>query len=99
MFPESKRAILAGSSFIMLAFMCITHYNKVIYSIMKVGIVVVALTKKQKEEIIEIIGRVDPKKLDIDLEDESKVKWFRFGSHNGLQIAVEIIKAINEKIS
>lgn len=55
------------------------------------------LTKKQKDGIIEMFSRVDVKKLEIDLEDEQKVKWFRFGSFNGMQIAIEIIKAIDEE--
>lgn len=55
------------------------------------------LTKKQKADILELFKMVDVKKLEIDIEDEQKVKWFRFGSHNGMQIAAEIIKAIDEE--
>lgn len=55
------------------------------------------LTKKQKTEIINLFKMVDVKQLEIDLEDEGKVKWFRFGSYNGMQIATEIIKAIDEE--
>lgn len=40
---------------------------------------------------------VDVKRLEIDIDDEQKVKWFRFGSFNGMQIATEIIKAIDEE--
>lgn len=55
------------------------------------------LTKKQKNEIIEMFKSVDVKRLEIDIDDEQKVKWFRFGSFNGMQIATEIIKAIDEE--
>jgi hypothetical protein len=55
------------------------------------------LTKKQKDEIIELFKLVDVKKLDIEVECESNQKWFRFGSYNGMQIASEIIKAIPER--
>lgn len=54
------------------------------------------LTKNQKKELVEILGSIDVKQLEIDIPDESSVKWFRFGSYNGLQIATEIIKAIDE---
>lgn len=57
------------------------------------------LTKKQKEELIEMLTSVDVKRLDVDLPDKNIVKWFRFGSYNGLQIAIEIIKATKEKSS
>ena len=57
------------------------------------------LTKKQKDGIIEMFSKVDVKRLEIDLEDDQKVKWFRFGSFNGMQIATEIIKAIDEEVS
>jgi len=59
----------------------------------------VNLTKKQKQELVEMLKLVDVKKLEIDVADERSVKWFRFGSHNGLQIAIEIVKAIKEKPS
>jgi len=55
------------------------------------------LTKTEKNELLEMLKMVDVKKLDIDVQDESKVKWFRFGSYNGMQIASEIIKSIKEK--
>lgn len=54
------------------------------------------LTKEQKTQIIELFKGVDVKKLDIELEDEKKQKWFRFGSYTGMQIASEIIKDIPE---
>lgn len=57
----------------------------------------IRLTKKQKTDILNMFKAVDVKQLEVDLEDESKVKWFRFGSHNGMQIASEIIKAIDEE--
>lgn len=57
----------------------------------------IKLTKQQKKEIIKLFETVDVKKLEVDVEDDTKVKWFRFGSFNGMQIASEIIKAINEE--
>lgn len=58
---------------------------------------IMKLTKKQKTGIIDLFKMVDVKQLEIDLEDEGKMKWFRFGSYNGMQIATEIIKAIDEE--
>ena len=55
-----------------------------------------SLTKKQKEEILKLFEAVDVKKLEIDISDEEKTKWFRFGSYNGIQIAIEIINMIKE---
>lgn len=57
----------------------------------------IKLTKQQKKEILKLFETVDIKKLEIDVEDDTKIKWFRFGSFNGMQIASEIIKAINEE--
>jgi len=57
----------------------------------------VLLTKEQKKELLGLFKKVDVKKLDIDVDDESKQKWFRFGSYNGMQIASEIIKMIPEE--
>lgn len=54
------------------------------------------LTKAQKKEILDIFKAVDVKKLDIEHDDIRLVKWFRFGSYNGMQIASEIIKAMPE---
>lgn len=58
-----------------------------------------ALTKKQKEEIISAFKMVDVKKLDIENRDPRLVKWYRFGSFNGMSIASEIIKNWPEKAS
>lgn len=55
------------------------------------------LTKIQKKEIIKMLETVDVKRLEIELDDASKLNWFRFGSYNGLTIAIEIIKVIKEK--
>lgn len=54
------------------------------------------LTKAQKKEIIDIFKAVDVKRLDVEVDDATKQKWFRFGSYNGMQIASEIIKALPE---
>lgn len=55
------------------------------------------LTKAQKKLILEAFAMIDVKKLEIDLPDERSVKWFRFGSYNGLQMATEIIRQLPEK--
>jgi len=54
------------------------------------------ITKKDKEAILEAFKMVDVKKMDIDHPDEKLVKWFRFGSYNGMAIASEIIKQLPE---
>lgn len=40
---------------------------------------------------------VDVKTMDIDHPNQNLVKWFRFGSYNGIVIATEIIKKLPEK--
>lgn len=55
------------------------------------------LTKKDKQAIIDNLKKVDVKKMEIDHENPAIVKWFRFGSYSGMQIAAEIIKAMPEK--
>lgn len=55
------------------------------------------ITKKDKETIIEAFKMVDVKKLEIEHDDPRLVKWFRFGSYNGMMIASEIIKSLPEK--
>jgi hypothetical protein len=54
------------------------------------------ITKKDKENILEAFKMVDVKKMDIDHTDQKLVKWFRFGSYNGMMIASEIIKKLPE---
>lgn len=55
------------------------------------------ITKKDKERIIAAFDTVDVKQMNIDHPNERLVKWFRFGSYNGLLIAKEIIKQLPEK--
>lgn len=55
------------------------------------------LTKAQKKFILDAFKMIDVKKLEINMSDEQHVKWFRFGSYNGLQIAAEVIKQLPEK--
>jgi hypothetical protein len=55
------------------------------------------LSKKQKEEILEAFKMVDVKKMDIETPNPRLVKWFRFGSFNGMMVASEIIKNWPEK--
>lgn len=54
------------------------------------------ITKKDKENILAAFHTVDVKKMDLDHPDKRLVKWFRFGSYNGLLIAQEIIKQLPE---
>jgi len=55
------------------------------------------ISKSDKELILQLLKQVDVKKLEIDHENPKIVKWFRFGSYNGLQIACEIIKNMPEE--
>lgn len=56
------------------------------------------LTKKQdKETILEALKNVDVKKLELDHPDEKAVKWFRFGSFIGIDIATQIISSLPER--
>jgi hypothetical protein len=54
------------------------------------------LTNEQKKGLIDLFKAVDVKKLEIQDVTEQKQKWFRFGSYNGMQIASEIVKQIQE---
>lgn len=55
------------------------------------------LTQKDKKAILEALEMVDVKQLEIEHADPRVVKWFRFGSYNGMVIASEIIKQLPEK--
>lgn len=55
------------------------------------------LTKADKKMLLQAFKMIDVKKLEIDLDDPKLVKWFRFGSYNGLMMASEIIKQLPEK--
>lgn len=49
------------------------------------------ITQKDKDEIIKAFRLVDVKKMDIDHPEKRLIKWFRFGSYNGIMVATEII--------
>lgn len=53
------------------------------------------ITKADKALLIKLFKSVDVEQLDID--NPESVKWFRFGSYNGLQIACEIVNNLPEK--
>lgn len=55
------------------------------------------ISKKDKEELLKALKLVDVKKMEIENNDPRLVKWFRFGSYNGLVVASEIIKNFPEK--
>lgn len=55
------------------------------------------LTKEDKETLINALKMVDVTKMEIEHENPKIVKWFRFGSFNGLRIAAEIIKQMPEE--
>lgn len=57
------------------------------------------ITKSDKDLILKAFKMVDVKKLELEHNDIRLVKWFRFGSYNGLMIASEIIKGLPEKSS
>ena len=50
------------------------------------------LTNKDKDIILEAFKMVDVKKLEVDHPDQKLVKWFRFGSFIGLDVASQIVK-------
>ena len=54
------------------------------------------LTQKDKYAILEALKKVDVKEMEIDHVNPAMVKWFRFGSHTGLQIAADIINRMPE---
>lgn len=54
------------------------------------------LTRKDKEKILDAFAKVDVKKMNIDHADPGVVKWFRFGSYNGIQIAAQIVAKMPE---
>lgn len=55
------------------------------------------LTKKDKENILKAFREIDVKKLELDHPDEKAIKWFRFGSFIGIDVASEVIKNFPEK--
>lgn len=55
------------------------------------------LTKKDKDTILKAFKMVDVKKFELDHAEPRLVKWFRFGSYNGIMIATEIVKSMPEK--
>lgn len=55
------------------------------------------LTKKDKDDLIRLFKDVDVKRISIDYDDEAVKKWFKFGSHVGLDIAAEIVKQMPER--
>ena len=56
-----------------------------------------ALSRKDKETILTAFKMVDVKQMEIENNDPRLVKWFRFGSYNGMQVASEIIKNLPER--
>lgn len=56
-----------------------------------------AISKAAEKEILEAFKKVDVKKMEIEHNDSRLVKWFRFGSFNGMMVASEIVKALAEK--
>lgn len=54
------------------------------------------LTKEDKEMILKALKNIDVKKLELDYPDKTKVKWFRFGSFIGIDIAAQVIKNLPE---
>lgn len=55
------------------------------------------LTKKDKETILKAFREVDVKKLELNHPDQKLVKWFRFGSFTGIDIAKQIILSMPEE--
>jgi hypothetical protein len=57
------------------------------------------LAKKDKQLILEAFSNIDVKQLILDHPDTDAVKWFRFGSYIGIDIATKIINELPEKKS
>lgn len=55
------------------------------------------ITKEDKKSILNAIGEIDVKDLEIDHADPSAVKWFRFGSYTGIKIVQNIIEQLSER--
>lgn len=55
------------------------------------------ITAKDKQNLIAALDTIDVKQMEIDNADPRIIKWFRFGSYNGLAIAKEVIRQLPEK--
>lgn len=55
------------------------------------------ITAKDKQNLIAALDTIDVKQMTIDNAEPQHVKWFRFGSYNGLYIAKEVIRQLPEK--
>ncbi len=55
------------------------------------------LTRRDKQMIIKAFKNIDVKKLELDHPDPRLVKWFRFGSFVGLDVATKIIESLPEQ--
>lgn len=55
------------------------------------------ISKKDEEAILNAFKMVDVKKMEIEHNDKRLIKWFRFGSYNGMLVATEIVKTLAEK--
>ena len=52
------------------------------------------ITEKDKQNIVKALQTVDVKQMNIEHNDDDFIKWFRFGSYNGLSVAQEIIRQL-----
>lgn len=55
------------------------------------------LTKADKTAVLKALKMVDVKKLELDHPNPNMVKWFRFGSFTGIDIASQIIMSMPEE--
>lgn len=55
------------------------------------------ITQKDVDAILDALAQVDVNKMEIDHPDPQVVKWFRFGSFSGMQIAAEIVKQMKRE--
>jgi len=55
------------------------------------------ITQKDVDAILDALAQVDVKKMELDHPNPMAVKWFRFGSYSGMQIAAEIIKSMKKE--
>lgn len=55
------------------------------------------MTSQDKKDLIVALKTIDVKRLEVDHPNESYVKWFRFGSHIGIDMAIKVIQEMPEE--
>ena len=53
------------------------------------------MTGKDKIALVKALKQIDVRRLEVSHPDETLVKWFRFGSKTGIDMAIQVIKEID----